>query len=159
MGWFTAVVLAGAGARARVGGGASVANGPRVRRDVWNLGAWDPILLWYARAVADIKTRPLRNPTSWRYQAAMHGYDRAGDPLAGPGDQVPSAATRRRFWNQCQHNSWFFLPWHRMYLRYFEQIVAATVSRLGGPADWALPYWDYSKASNPNARRLPPAFR
>jgi tyrosinase len=46
-----------------------------------------------------------------------------------------------------------------MYLHYFEQIVAATVAQLGGPADWALPYWNYSDPNNANARRIPPAFR
>jgi tyrosinase len=46
-----------------------------------------------------------------------------------------------------------------MYLGFFEQIVAATVRQLGGPADWALPYWNYSDRTNPNVRRVPPAFR
>jgi tyrosinase len=30
--------------------------------------------------------------------------------------------------------------------------------QLGGPADWALPYWNYSDGTNPSARSLPPAF-
>ena len=29
---------------------------------------------------------------------------------------------------------------------------------LGGPADWALPYWNYSDAGNPKARSLRPEF-
>jgi tyrosinase len=37
--------------------------------------------------------------------------------------------------------------------------VAEAIAELGGPADWALPYWNYSDPLNPNARRLPPAFR
>ena len=45
-----------------------------------------------------------------------------------------------------------------MYLAYFEQIVAATVVQLGGPPDWALPYWDYSDTNNPDALNIPPAF-
>jgi tyrosinase len=131
----------------------------RVRKDVWKLDRWDPILLWYARAIAEMKTRPLNDPTSWRYQAAIHDYVRSSDPLATPDDRLPSAAEQQRFWRQCQHNTWFFLPWHRMYLEFFERIVAAAVLGLGGPADWALPYWNYSDPANPNARRLPPAFR
>lgn len=136
-----------------------MANGARIRKDVWKLADWDQVLLWYARAIAEMKRRPINDPTSWRYQAAIHDYIRTQDPLASTADRLPSAADQRRFWKQCQHNSWFFLPWHRMYLGYFEQIVAATVSRLGGPAGWTLPYWNYSDASNGNARRLPPAFR
>jgi tyrosinase len=102
---------------------------------------------------------PHRRPTSWRYQAAIHDYRRVGDPLADPGDALPSTAERDRFLGKCQHSSWFFLPWHRMYLRCFEEIVSSTIASLGGPADWALPYWNYSDAGNPDARRLPPAFR
>ena len=45
-----------------------------------------------------------------------------------------------------------------MYLFYFEQIVSATIKQLNGP-EWALPYWNYSDSNNPDARRLPPAFR
>jgi tyrosinase len=45
-----------------------------------------------------------------------------------------------------------------MYLGFFEQIVRATVVKLGGPADWTLPYWNYSDKTNAKARTLPPAF-
>jgi len=138
------------------------ATGPavRVRRDVWKLPEWDPILLWWARAINAMHARPLDDPTSWRYQAAIHAYNRAGDPYADPNDALPGQGDQDRFWNQCQHGSWYFLPWHRMYLGYFERIVAKTVADLGGPTDWALPYWNYSDATNPSeVRRLPPAFR
>ena len=46
-----------------------------------------------------------------------------------------------------------------MYLHHFETIVRAAVETLGGPSDWGLPYWNYSDASDPNARLLPTAFR
>ncbi|WP_283150106.1 tyrosinase family protein [Silvimonas soli] len=136
----------------------AAAPGTRTRRDVWKLPQWDPILLWYAKAVADMQTRPINDPTSWRYQAAIHGYDPSEDPFASPSDTMPSSTEQHTFWSQCQHSSWFFLPWHRMYLVYFEQMVAATVRKLGGPDDWALPYWNYSDAGNPDAFKLPAAF-
>jgi tyrosinase len=44
-------------------------------------------------------------------------------------------------------------------LHYFESVVRQTIADLGGPDDWALPYWDYSDPQRPNVRRLPPAFR
>ena len=131
----------------------------RTRKDVWKFAEWDPILLFYAKAIAKMQSRPMNDPTSWRYQAAVHDYIRANDPNAKPGDPLPKSRDQKQFWRQCQHNSWFFLPWHRMYLTYFEQIVGAAVAELGGPKDWALPYWNYSDPSNPNARKLPPAFR
>lgn len=130
-----------------------------MRRDVWKLAKWDPILEWYARAIAEMQTRPITDPTSWRYQAAIHDYVAGGDPLAQPGEQLPTTAQQRRFWRQCQHFTWFFLPWHRMYLFYFERIVAATVVQLGGYPGWTLPYWNYSDAANANAQRIPEAFR
>lgn len=132
--------------------------GIRIRPDVWKLDEWDEALLWYARAIAEMQRRPITDPTSWRFQAAIHAYNRAGDPFADSADQLPSTDTQQRFWNQCQHGSWYFLPWHRMYLGYFEQIVAATVVLLGGPAGWSLPYWNYSDEGNVEARRIPLAF-
>jgi tyrosinase len=63
--------------------------------------------------------------------------------------------------NQCQHFSWYFLPWHRMYLFYFEAICRSIIQGLPDIDEetkrtWALPYWDYDRAG---ARSLPPAFR
>jgi tyrosinase len=131
---------------------------PRIRKDVWKLRTWDPAILWYAKAINEMRSRKIANPLSWRYQAAVHDYRLGADPLTQAGDVLPPQGEQKQFWRKCQHSSWFFLPWHRMYLFCFEQIVSATIIQLGGPADWALPYWNYSDASNPNARRLPTAF-
>jgi tyrosinase len=103
--------------------------------------------------------RPLHDPTSWRYQAAIHGYN-ADNPklqaLAKAGDREPANAVD--VWNQCQHNSWYFLPWHRGYLGCFEEICREAIRSLDGPADdWALPYWDYS-AEDADAILVRPEF-
>jgi tyrosinase len=121
---------------------------------------WHPTLLWYAKAVGAMKNRALSDPTSWRYQSAIHEYIRSpeADPFFDPAEALPSQSDQDRFWNQCQHFSWYFLPWHRAYLAMFEETVAATVHQLGGPPDWSLPYWNYSDARNPQARELPPVF-
>lgn len=122
----------------------------RVRRSVWSLPHGDPILNWFRKAVDALIQRPASNPNSWRYLAAIHGV---------PGGMtVPPGAGQ--FWDQCQHQSWFFLPWHRGYVASFEAVIAKTIVELGGPAEWALPYWDYSESltSNPNARLMPPDF-
>lgn len=120
----------------------------RIRKDVWKLSKtnpWHPDILWYARAIGALKKRPLSDPTSWAYQAAIHETSQRPNP-------------QPKFWSQCQHNSWFFLSWHRMYLFYFEQIIAATILELDGPKDWSLPYWNYSDSTNKDATKLPPAF-
>ncbi len=117
-----------------------------VRRDIWQIesaNAFDPVTLAYAKAVKVMQGRAASNPTSWAYQAAVHGTFSA----------VPPGAT----WNACEHGSWFFLSWHRMYLYYFERIVRKAVVDAGGPSDWALPYWNYDRGAPAN--QLPPAFR
>jgi tyrosinase len=131
----------------------------RTRKNVLTLGSPGDDLDWYAKAVAALRRLPITDPTGWRYQAAVHGYPgHAHDPFAVRGETLPANAAQQQFWNQCQHQTWFFLPWHRNYLACFEEIVAATVVKLGGPQGWALPYWNYSDTSNPNAQSLPPAF-
>lgn len=129
--------------------------GVRVRQDAWTLSAtatWHPTLLWYARGVRALQARDgsdFGDPRCWRHLAETHGTDRARAAW-------PSGAR----WDQCEHFTWHFLPWHRAYLHHFERIMREEIARLGGPADWALPFWDYTDgASRPEVRSLPPAFR
>ncbi|HEU4945001.1 MAG TPA: tyrosinase family protein, partial [Solirubrobacterales bacterium] len=101
---------------------------PLIRREVRSLSPEDKILHAYSEAVRVMQERSDEDPTSWYYQAAIHGNEEASpQPL----------------WNQCKHGTWFFVAWHRMYLYYFEQIVRAAIEKLGGPEDWAIPYWNY----------------
>jgi hypothetical protein len=44
-----------------------------------------------------------------------------------------------KVWAKCQHGNLQFLPWHRMYLKYFERVMRKT----SGDPNFALPYWDY----------------
>jgi tyrosinase len=136
----------------------------RVREDIWKDGDdWTPTLRWYARAVGEMQSRPLHDRTSWRYLAAIHGFNEGLWQQVGryaPGvDRTPPPSEMDQAWRQCQHATWYFLPWHRGYLLAFERIVADTIVRLGGPPGWALPYWNYSDPKNANALFLHPAFR
>jgi len=92
--------------------------------------------------VGVMQSRAASDPTSWAFQAAIHGT-LAANPLSGQ--------------NQCQHATWFFVSWHRMFVYYFERIVRAAVIESGGPTDWALPYWNY-ELGGPSAA-IPAAFR
>ena len=114
---------------------------PFVRRDIWSLQPDDPIVIAYGDAITAMKAKASSNPRSWSYQAAIHGTA-VGSP--------PALA------NECRHQSWYFAPWHRMYLYYFERIVRAEVIAAGGPATWALPFWDYDRSGT---NTLPLAFR
>lgn len=128
------------------------------RKNVWELGGdWAEPILWYARGVAAMKRLLIDKTTSWRFYGAIHGiYPELWKQLGylSSSDPAPKKDDINRFWKQCQHGSWYFLPWHRGYLLAFEANIRAAI-KPGGPADWALPYWNYCK---PNQFKLPPAF-
>ena len=131
-----------------------------IRRDVATLGSgWNKTMVNYALAVRALDQLPFDNRNSWRFLGAMHGFD-PGEwesvGLMAGGEPVP-ADIDGVYGNQCQHASWYFLPWHRGYIGTFEAIVAAKVMELTGD-DWALPYWNYLDSTNPDARKLPQAF-
>lgn len=135
---------------------------PHLRRDVWKLPAGDKTLEWYGKAVLALRKRPLTQANGWRYLAAMHGANEPVWRAAGYLDDVahfPNPRPTSPAWDQCQHQTWFFLPWHRGYLAAFEAIVRDTIAKMpGGPTDWALPYWNYNDTGNPRRLQMPPAF-
>lgn len=90
------------------------------------------------RGVQVMKSRSANNPTSWAYQANMHGTTTR--PLLTA-------------WNTCDHGTFFFFPWHRMYLYFFERILR----QASGDPTLALPYWNYSDVEA--QRVLPEPFR
>ncbi len=125
----------------------------RTRADVWNRtnaeGDWPDVLKAYEVAVGRMRDldppgeKP-SDPLGWRFQAAIHGL---ADPFGGPD-------TSNDLWCNCQHGSWFFLPWHRMYLAAFERIVQHTLE----DETWALPYWYSIDPDDPGKAAVPPAF-
>ncbi|MCW2762951.1 MAG: tyrosinase family protein [Marmoricola sp.] len=125
----------------------------RTRMDVWNRtrdeGDWPGVLRDYEVAVG--KMRQLDqpggkpgSPLGWRFQAAIHGLR----------SQFGGADTSNEFWSNCQHGSWYFLPWHRMYLAAFELIVQDALE----DAEWSLPYWYSIDPDDAGKASLPPAF-
>ena len=117
--------------------GGRVFAAPFMRRDIGGLGAADPIITGYKTAVTAMKALPATDPRSWSYQAAIHGTY-----------TMPTKTA----WNTCEHGTYFFWSWHRMYLYYFERIVR----KYSGVYGWTLPYWNYS---SPAQRQLPAVFR
>lgn len=85
------------------------------RRNIASLSPTDPIVTTYRAAVAAMKALPSSNPISWQAQAEIHN-------------------------NKCPHGCWFFLPWHRAYLLYFERICR----KVTGDQTFALPYWNWT---------------
>lgn len=111
--------------------------GIRIRPDINSLDPDGPEIAAYKRAIRVMKARPASDPRSWTYQAAIHGSNDRPE---------------QRAWNNCQHQSYFFLSWHRMYLYYFERIVREA----SGDSTFVIPYWNYT---DPAYRYLPAPFR
>jgi len=132
----------------------------RTRRNVVTLIAkekteWPDALVSYRKGVAAMRafdpkdTHPPTRPDdkrSWQYLAAVHG--RAVDGEFGPPDETG-------LWSKCQHGSWFFFPWHRMYLLTLESFI----QHHSQDADWSVPYWYAIDPDTPNSDVLPKAFR
>lgn len=160
-----------------------------IRKNVWdNGGGWEnESLFWYAKGVAKMRERPLSDHRSWGFFAAIHGInmdelDDTGEPqltwhqlndfpefqnvdikaLIKTYDADKQKNPKGQgFWNQCQHATWYFLPWHRGYLLGIESVLRDAIIELGGPKDWALPYWDYNDPNHTDSNKnilIPPAF-
>lgn len=147
-----------------VGAGRSQARQPRdavrTRVDVRNLISnegtdWPTALVSYQRGVAAMRaldppdTDPPTPPTdrrSWQFLAAVHGR-----ALNAAGDEDHTDP----LWTTCQHGSWFFFPWHRMYLLTLESFI----QHFSGDAGWSVPYWYAIDPDDPTADVLPNAFR
>ena len=149
-----------------------------LRKNAWNNGGdfSNSDLLWYAKGVQKMMSRALDDQASWWFFAAIHGeyvnpntpwytkppsfpdWGFITSPPTVPTTPLPSATTQALFWNQCQHGSWYFLPWHRGYLLALEEQLRQDIVSLGGPANWALPYWNYFGGANGSQYQMPAAF-
>jgi hypothetical protein len=116
---------------------------PLTRANVYSLDSNGAQIASLRKGFSVMGARDPADPTSFRFQANIHGTT----------DPDPGTAAHPLF-NQCQHGSFFFLSWHRMYLYFFERILRAAA----GDPSLTLPYWDYSCATQgavPAAYRLP----
>src|SRR5262245_16652501 len=129
-----------AGAWPAVGNGFPGGDAPgggtvRVRQNVKTLSAQQVASL--RAGVAAMKARPANDPTSWRFQAAIHGT---------------FAAPTSPLFNSCQHGTVHFLTWHRGYLYFFERILRAA----SGDPELTLPYWNWKdEPALPQIYRIP----
>ena len=104
----------------------------RIRADIRHLTPAQ--LTAFKTGVATMMARPANDPTSWAYQAAIHGSQ---------------ASPTHPLWNSCEHGSIHFFSWHRLFLYYFERILRAA----SGSASLTLPYWNWQAQ-----RALPAPF-
>ncbi len=111
-----------------------------VRPNLKNLTASSQTIVSLKRGITAMQGLPSTNPLNWNNFANIHGI----------GPAPPSGSNP--LWNACQHGSWWFLPWHRMYLWFFERAI----QKLSGDMTFALPFWDYT---DPTQRQIPSMYR
>jgi tyrosinase len=116
----------------------------------------------YAQAVKLMMALPASNPLSWTFQWYTHAVPTnttkaaAINSIFGP-NSSPQKTLAQAMWNTCQAHfnaadEPYFLPWHRMYVCFFESIIRAVLK----DKTFTLPYWNYSVASG---YPLPKEFR
>jgi tyrosinase len=106
---------AAAGAVASALAGGAMAQAPRLRPNVGAADLPDSVLATYQRAIRKMLALPPENPLNYYRQAIIHLID-------------------------CTHNNWWFLPWHRAYIRHFEAIIR----KVSGDDAFMLPFWDWT---------------
>jgi len=92
---------------------------PPARYRRWNVS--DPdcpsrVLQSYKKAIRAMLALPPGDPRNWYRYTLIHALD-------------------------CAHGNWWFLPWHRAYIGWFERICR----ELSGDPEFALPYWDWTR--------------
>ena len=122
------------------------------------------MLATYASAVTQMRALGADNPMSWIWQWYAHFVNGATtktaelDRVFGT-DASPMRSLADETWDMCQphggQNANFFLPWHRMFVYYFERAVRY----VSGRNDFTLPYWDYTSDDPAKRGVLPPQFR
>jgi len=120
-------------------GGTTALAAPVVRRNIKGMTASDPIIVAYKAGINAMKALPSTDARNWTNWANIHGVS------SGSGPQ----------WKTCQHGHWWFLPWHRMYLLFFERIIR----KLSNTPSFTLPYWNYSDPLDATQAILPLMFR
>jgi tyrosinase len=108
------------------------------RESVIGMDADHPTIASYRTAVEAMQKLPATDPTSWQFQANMHG--------------LPDGEGANKGWRWCMHGNWWFLPWHRGYIYFFEKIIR----KKSGNDAFRLPYWPWEKDSS---AVLPAPFR
>ncbi|KAF3435718.1 hypothetical protein FNV43_RR22810 [Rhamnella rubrinervis] len=111
----------------------------RVRRPAHLLD--DDYIAKYNKAVSIMKSLPYSDPRSFRRQADMHCIYCTG-------------AYNKKYSNNVSlniHGSWFFFPWHRMYLYFHERILRSFID----DDVFALPFWNWD---SPDGMTIPEMF-
>jgi tyrosinase len=141
----------------------NVSQAQHVRHDAHSVEG-KKMLAIYAKAVAKMKATKPGDPDSWTFQWYSHSVKgsttKAAELLAiyGP-NPSPNKMLAQSMWDTCQahHAPGIeddFLPWHRMFVYYFEEIIRD----VSGEKSFTLPYWNYSTSNKTFHGVIPPEF-
>ncbi len=109
----------------------------KYRKDIFSFDETSDELKEIRKAVKSMQALSSSNPKSWAYQTNIHGKE----------------GTTNKLFGSCEHNTAFFLAWHRVYLYYFECILRSYMTGKNTVANKVgLPYWDFLK---PNQNKIP----
>lgn len=89
------------------------------------------------KGIRAMKGLPNEDPRSWFFQANIHDE-------ADPENHAD--------WSKCEHGTWHFFTWHRMYIHFFEDVLRKYAEN----DTLRLPYWNWEAPAN---RGLPAEFR
>ncbi len=135
----------------------------KVRYDIASANG-QSMLAIYADAVYKMQALGPDNPMSWMWQWYTHfvnGTTTKADEITRifGTDVTPQSSLANETWDTCQshsgQNSNNFLPWHRLFVFYFERIVR----QVSGHPEFTLPYWDYTSSDPAKRGVVPEAFR
>lgn len=117
-----------------------------------------------ADTVTRMKARGADDPLSWLWQWYTHFVSGATTKTAEMtrifgGVSSSRSSLANEMWNTCQshagQNYNHFLPWHRMFVFYFERIIRG----VSGRPDFTLPYWNYTSYDPAKRGIVPAQFR
>jgi tyrosinase len=103
-------------------------DGVYVRKNAKNMTdkEWDSI----KRGIQVMMNLNEMDSRGYMYQANIHGWS----------NHIGNESMSDKYsWHKCQHGHYLFLPWHRMYLYYFERILRQAAN----DSELTIPYWDY----------------
>lgn len=113
----------------------------------------------YAQGVKAMRALSAADPQSWTFQWYIHATPKSKSQLlndvfgtsGGPGRDLANET-----WYTCQSHLGqpedYFLPWHRLYVAQFEEIIRTVT----GHPEFTLPYWDYT---SPSSYSMPEEFQ
>lgn len=118
----------------------------------------------YADAITRMKALTDDDPLGWLWQWYTHFVNGTTSKSAElsrifGGVSSSRSSLANEMWNTCQshagQNSNHFLPWHRIFVFYFERIIR----QVSGRADFTLPYWNYTSWDPAKRGVVPLQFR